>query len=273
MLARRRRTQLNRALSKLGLCSRGMAEAWIADGRVRVNGKPAESPEQWVELGVDRIEVSPAPGAAGNTAAGRPPTGRGRSAGRGREAASVPSVASAPIVPVYLALHKPPGYVTTRSDELGRKTIYDLLPPEWAGGWIFAVGRLDRDSEGLLLLTNDGSWSDRLTDPARHVPKVYRVKLDGKPGPADLERFRNGIELDGSHTAPAGVEPETGGWYRVTLTEGRNRQIRRMFHVLGYKVKRLVRISIGPLGLGDLAPGAVRRLGPKEAKGLAPGSD
>lgn len=244
MLARRQRTQLSRALSKLGLCSRGTAAAWIAAGRVRVNGRPAASPEQWVELGADRIEVGPGPG---------------------------PAPGNAPVTPagrVYLAMHKPPGYVTTRSDELGRKTVYDLLPPAWAGGWIFPVGRLDKDSEGLLLLTNDGAWSDRLTDPARHVAKVYRVKLDRKPGPADLARFRSGIELDGETTAPAGVEHESGGWYRVTLTEGRNRQIRRMFQALGCKVRKLMRVSIGPLALGDLGPGAVRELAAAEVAAL-----
>lgn len=245
MLARRKRTQLNRALSKLGLCSRGVAAEWIAAGRVRVNGKPAHSPEQWVDLEEDRIEALPAPG--------EHPEGNER---------------VTPDRRAYLAMHKPPGYVTTRSDELGRKTVYDLLPPEWAGGWVFPVGRLDKDSEGLLLLTSDGTWSDALTDPARHVPKVYRVKLDGRPGPADLERFRAGIPLDGKPTAPAGVEAEGAGWYRVTLTEGRNRQIRRMFHALGYKVKRLVRVSIGPLALGDLAPGGVRELSARERDSL-----
>lgn len=245
MLARRR-TQLNRALSKLGLCSRGVAAAWIAAGRVRVNGKPAVSPEQWVELGADRIEALPAPEGGEKGGKGEAPAGR-----------------------VYLALHKPPGYVTTRSDELGRKTVYDLLPPAWAGEWIFPVGRLDKDSEGLLLLTNDGAWADALTDPARHVAKIYRVKVDGKPGPADLERFRTGIELDGAPTAPAGIEPEGAGWYRVTLTEGRNRQIRRMFHALGYKVKRLVRVAIGPLELGALAPGQARALSGRESESLA----
>jgi 23S rRNA pseudouridine2605 synthase len=169
---------------------------------------------------------------------------------------------------VYLAMHKPPGYVTTRSDELGRKTIYDLLPPEWRGDWIFPVGRLDRDSEGLLLLTNDGAWADGLTDPARHVAKVYLVKLDRKPGPVDLERFRTGIDLDGRPTAPAGVAAEGGDWYRVTLMEGRNRQIRRMFHALGYKVKRLVRISIGSLEMGEMASGSVRALSGAEADAL-----
>jgi 23S rRNA pseudouridine2605 synthase len=246
MLARRQRTQLNRALSKLGLCSRGQAAAWIAEGRVRVNGEAAVSPEQWVELGADRIEV------AGGETVGM--------VGQGNAPAT-------PATRIYLALHKPPGYVTTRKDELGRKTVYDLLPPEWGGDWIFPVGRLDRDSEGLLLLTNDGAWADRLTDPARHVDKVYLVKLDRKPGPAELERFRSGIELDGTWTAPANVEAE-GGWYRVTLTEGRNRQIRRMFHALGCKVKRLVRVSIGPLELGDLASGSARALSAREAKAL-----
>jgi 23S rRNA pseudouridine2605 synthase len=264
VLARRQRTQLNRALSKLGLCSRGTAAAWIASGRVRVNGVPALSPEQWVELGADRIEVAPEAreggGAGPRTSAVSGP----------RPAAPVPRAKAVPgrAAPVYLAMHKPPGSVTTRSDELGRKTVYDLLPAEWSGGWIFPVGRLDRDSEGLLLLTNDGAWADRLTDPARHVPKVYLVKLARKPGPVDLERFRAGIDLDGRRTAPAGVEAEGRGWYRVTLTEGRNRQIRRMFHALGCKVKRLVRVSIGPLELGELAPGAVRALAPGEAEGL-----
>lgn len=279
MLARRR-TQLNRALSKLGLCSRGTAAGWIAAGRVRVNGKTALSPEQWVELGSDRIEVAP-----GEPGTGKPsrkadgpakgfeaPSSKGRDSrdpvpdplSRGHRGNLHDSLAGS----LYLALHKPPGYVTTRSDELGRKTVYDLLPPDRRDGWLFPVGRLDKDSEGLLLLTNDGAWADALTDPARHVPKVYRVKLDRKPGPVDLERFRTGIVLDGSKTAPAGAEPEGGGWYRVTLTEGRNRQIRRMFHALGYKVKRLVRVSIGPLGLGDLEPGRLRDLTAEEADAL-----
>ncbi len=263
MLARRQRTQLNRALSKLGLCSRGLAAAWIAGGRVRVNGEAAVSPEQWVELGADKIEV-----AADESGGPVPIPARAiLPAGPDNEAEGNAPVTQAPRV--YLAMHKPPGYVTTRSDELGRKTIYDLLPPEWRGGWIFPVGRLDRDSEGLLLLTNDGAWADRLTDPARHVPKVYRVKLDRRAGPSDLDRFRTGIDLDGRPTATAGVAAEGGDWYRVTLTEGRNRQIRRMFHALGYKVKRLMRVSIGSLELGERAPGTVWPLTGPEAEALS----
>lgn len=238
-----KRTQLNRALSKLGLCSRGEAARRIAAGEVKVNGKVVRDPEAWVELGRDRIDAA------------------------GREGAEAPKAAQAP--GLYFRMHKPAGYVTTRSDELGRKTVYDLLPAEAAASWVFPVGRLDKESEGLLLLTNDGPWSDRLLDPASHVDKVYRVKLDGKPLAEELERFRSGLVLDGRKTLPAGVEAEGASWYRVTLGEGRNRQIRRMFHALGYKVKRLVRISIGPLELGDLASGEVRPLERKWVEALA----
>lgn len=261
-MAQSKRTHLNRALSKLGLCSRGVAERWIAEGRVSVNGVRADSPELWVDLGNDRIEVAPE---SAGSASGSPEP---ESVSPG-ETTVVPEPGTAPYrEPVYLALHKPAGYVTTRSDELGRKTVYDLLPESQAGGWLFPVGRLDKDSEGLLLMTNDGEWANLLTDPEFHVEKTYRVKLDGKPREEELQRFRTGIELDGSRTLPAKVEPEGAGWYRVVLTEGRNRQIRRMFHALGYKVKRLVRVSIDTLELGDLAEGATVALEPERVEAL-----
>ncbi len=225
MLAESKRTHLNRALSKLGYCSRTVGDQWIALGRVRVNGNKATDPEQWVELGTDNIEVT------------------------GIEA---------PRNHVYFLLHKPPGYVTTRSDELGRKTVYDLFPKETA--WIFPVGRLDKESEGLLFLTDDGEWANLLTDPAFHLEKEYRVKLDGNPLPHQLESFRNGMPLEGRLTLPAKVMAENGGWHRVVITEGRNRQIRKMFHALGYKVKRLIRVRIGSFELGDLQLGKVRVL-------------
>jgi 23S rRNA pseudouridine2605 synthase len=262
VLAQSKRTQLNRALSKLGLCSRGVADRWIADGRVSVNGARADSPEQWVDLGKDRIDVAPESGGKA-TGAGEP-----ESVPRD-EATAVPDTGTAPPrEPIYLALHKPAGYVTTREDELGRKTVYDLLPRSQAGGWLFPVGRLDKDSEGLLLMTNDGEWANLLTDPEFHVEKAYRVKLDGRPLEEELERFRKGIDLDGSVTLPAKVEAEGQGWYRVVLTEGRNRQIRRMFHALGYKVKRLVRVSIDAFELGDLAEGASAALDPAQVEAL-----
>ncbi len=227
-----KRTQLNRALSKLGLCSRTTANGWILAGRIKVNGKIAASPEQWVELGKDEITVE---GLAPNAV----PKRRAH---------------------VYLCVNKPAGFVTTRSDELGRKTVYDLLPPHLSSDWIFPVGRLDKDSEGLLLMTDDGEWADRLTDPLFHVEKTYRVKLDRKPKEEDLRAFRAGLDLAGKRTLPAQVIAENGMWVRAILREGRNRQIRRMFHDLGYKIKRLIRIAVGPLLLGDLKPGGSKIL-------------
>jgi 23S rRNA pseudouridine2605 synthase len=270
VLADTKRTHLNRALSKLGLCSRGVAALWIAEGRVSVNGIRAEDPEQWVDLGKDRIQVAPEDGAS--VVPNSSGLAAGSASGSADDAASGVEPASGSVDPtrprVYLILNKPAGFVTTRSDELGRKTVYDLLPEAYAGGWLFPVGRLDKDSEGLLLMTDDGEWSNLLTDPDFHVEKIYRVKLDAKPREEELRLFRAGIVLDGSATLPAGVEPEGGSWYRVRLTEGRNRQIRRMFHELGYKVKRLVRVAIGDLELGDLAEGAVSELPPERVEGL-----
>jgi 23S rRNA pseudouridine2605 synthase len=245
---------------------------------VSVNGLRAEDPEQWVDLGKDDIRIDPEAGEAnpaGGAAidSGAAPRASRTSADRG--GSGTDSAVGTPSIPidaarprVYLILNKPAGYVTTRSDELGRKTVYDLLPEAYAGGWLFPVGRLDKDSEGLLLMTDDGEWSNLLTDPDFHVDKIYRVKLDARPREDELQRFRAGIELDGTATLPAGVEPEGGTWYRVRLTEGRNRQIRRMFHALGYKVKRLQRVAIGGFGLGDLPEGAVAELPPERVEGL-----
>ena len=233
-----------------------MADSWIMAGRVRVNGTVTVDPEFWVEIGTDNIEVD---GLA--TAPAEPKRGH-----------------------VYILMHKPAGYVTTRSDELGRKTVYDLLPAilrtnagsksgqssksDVAGQWIFPVGRLDKESEGLLLLTDDGEWANLLTDPAFHMGKTYRVKLDKKPMEHELVAFRSGLMLEGRLTLPAGVREEEGGWYQVVITEGRNRQIRKMFHALGYKVKRLVRIAIGSLELGGLPVGETRLLEPIDTEKL-----
>jgi 23S rRNA pseudouridine2605 synthase len=230
------RVQLHRALSKLGWGSRTQAWDWIRAGEVRVDGRVVTDPLTWVDLGRQKIVR------AGQSAA--------------------------PARSLTLALHKPFGVVTTRSDERGRRTIYDLLPPGLP--WLFPAGRLDADSEGLLILTNDSMLSVRLTDPAHHIPKIYRVSVRGQPTAATLQAFRRGMVLRDGPTRPVPLHVvETGADFAVVdlvLTEGRNRQIRRMWAAHGHKVRRLVRLAIGGYQLGDLAPGAVRRLGPTDVQ-------
>jgi 23S rRNA pseudouridine2605 synthase len=167
-------------------------------------------------------------------------------------------------------MHKPAGIVTTRSDERGRSTVYDLLKDQ--GRWLFPVGRLDRDSQGLLLFTNDTQWADGLTDPKSKIPKVYEVQLDREFEDPDLERFRSGVILDdGYRTLPAKIKrlPRTGGYcVEVAITEGKNRQVRRMMAALGYDVKSLIRTRIGPVSLSGVREGGVRPLTTDEIRSL-----
>lgn len=172
---------------------------------------------------------------------------------------------------LVLALHKPAGYITSRTDPRGRPTVYDLLVdfPEW----VFPVGRLDRDSSGLLILTNDHRLGHRLTDPGHHVPKTYHVEVEGIPSPEVLDVLAEGVPLEDGLTRPAGVRPigaPRGGatWLEIILTEGRNRQIRRMCAALGHDVRTLVRVAIGPLRVGDLPSGAYRALSTAEVDSL-----
>ncbi|MBY0227737.1 MAG: rRNA pseudouridine synthase [Gemmataceae bacterium] len=216
------RTQLHRAMSKLGLGSRGQAWGWIVAGRVRVEGRVVRDPLAWVDLS-QRITLD--------------------------DEAPIP-------VLLALALHKPPGVVTTRKDERGRRTVFDLLPE--GTPYLHAAGRLDADSEGLLVLTNDGALSSRLTDPERHVPKTYRLEVEGDPTEAVLEKLRRGVVLDDGPTRPAEARRLGAGVVELVLTEGRNRQARRMLQAVGHPVRRLVRTAIGGLLLGDLPPGGHR---------------
>jgi 23S rRNA pseudouridine2605 synthase len=231
-----RRVQLHRALSKLGWGSRTQAWGWIRAGEVCVDGRVSTDPLTWVDLDRQRIT-------------------------RQGAAAASPSA-------LTIALHKPRGIVVTRSDERGRRTVYDLLPPNLP--WLFPAGRLDADSEGLLILTNDSALAVRLTEPAHAIPKTYHVTLNLMPAESDLQRLRKGVTLSNGVTRPARVRrvasPSGVPLVEFVLTEGRNRQIRRMCTAIGRKVSRLVRVAIGSYPLGDLAAGSHRPLGAADVR-------
>jgi len=225
---------LERVLSKAGLGSRSEARRWVGEGRVKVNGKVAGNPDQWVDLERDAITVDDKPLA--------------------QEART------------YLLLHKPAGFLTTYHDPQGRKTIYDLLPDRER--YLFPVGRLDLDTSGLLILTNDTDFAERLTNPEYKVPKTYFVKATRKLSDEDLDRLRGGIELRDGPTRPALVTRLREREFEITITEGRNRQVRRMVEALNAKVAKLVRIAIGPIAVGGLEPGTTRELTAEEVRKL-----
>lgn len=230
---------LERVLSKAGLGSRTEARRWIGEGRVRVNGKVAGSPDCWVDLERDRVTLD-----------GKPVRPRRRA---------------------YLLLYKPKGYLTTHKDPEGRPTVYDLL--SGLDEWVFPVGRLDLDTSGLLLMTNDAQFAERITNPAYKVPKTYLVKASTLLSDEQLEKLRRGVVLADGPTAPARVTrlrdsgPRT--FFEITITEGRNRQVRRMVEALGAKVLKLVRTRIGTLEIGGLPIGKYRALSAAEVKSLA----
>ncbi|HEY4485308.1 MAG TPA: pseudouridine synthase [Nitrospiria bacterium] len=235
-----RNVSLARALSKMGFTSRKLARELIESGRVTVNGRPLKNPE---------VRVDP-----------------------DREAIRVDGQIVRPAGRVYLMMHKPKGVVTTRSDERGRMTVYALLSMT---EWVFPVGRLDRDSSGLLLLTNDTQWGNSIAAPDSKISKVYQVRLDRAISPEDLSRLASGVTLeDGVKTLPARARqlPTKETEYRIelTLTEGMNRQVRRMCKALEYRVLELIRVRIGGLELGSLPPGGVRPLTPDEVRRLGP---
>jgi 23S rRNA pseudouridine2605 synthase len=221
-------------LAAAGYGSRRACEELIASGRVTVNGEVAVLGRR-VDPEVDRIEVD------GNPAPTRPGL-------------------------VHYLLNKPPGVVTTASDPHGRPTVVALVP---AAPRVFPVGRLDADSEGLLILTNDGDLAHRLTHPRHGVEKEYLVHVRGGALRAgDLRRLRDGVELDDGVTAPARVSQPAPAVLRITIHEGRNRQVRRMCEAVGHPVARLVRVRIGAVRDPRLAPGAWRALTPAEVRGL-----
>jgi pseudouridine synthase len=222
--------RIQKLLARAGVGSRRKCEQMIVDGRVRVDGVPAILGQK-ADPSRARVELD-----------GKPVR---------LDAAN----------PVYVAVYKPRGVLSTTRDDRGRRTVRDLIP---LPGHLFLVGRLDRASEGLVLLTNDGELTDRLTHPRYQHSKEYHVLLDGPLDETALRRWRRGVELDGRRTVPAKVQvldrQETFTWVRVVLREGRNRQIRRVAEILGCPVARLIRVGIGPVRLGDLRPRRWRHL-------------
>jgi 23S rRNA pseudouridine2605 synthase len=229
---------LERVFSKTGAGSRTDARSWIGAGRVRVNGAIVRNPDQWIDLDRDRVTLDDEPlRAAAKT---------------------------------YILLYKPKGYLTTYRDPEHRPTVYDLLQD--AGRWLSPVGRLDLDTSGLLLLTNDTDFGERIMNPDHKVPKTYQVKAATLLTDEQLDQLRNGVALNDGPTRPAAVRRlRDSGRHthlEMTITEGRNRQVRRMLEAVDSRVLKLVRTAIGPLSIGDLPIGKWRELSPEEVKGL-----
>jgi pseudouridine synthase len=201
-----------------------------------VNGKLTRNPDLWVDMARDRVRFDDRPLAA-------------------RER-------------LYLLLYKPTGYLTTYKDPTGRPTVYDLIAD--VGTFLSPVGRLDLDTSGLLLMTNDNQFAERVTNPESHVPKTYLVKASLVLTDAQLQQLRDGIDLADGPTRPATVRRvrDSGKYthFEITLTEGRNRQVRRMVEALGARVLKLVRVKVGPVGIGTLPIGKWRMLTPAEVK-------
>ena len=232
--------RLQKVIAQAGLASRRKAEWLMAQGRVTVNGKTVTTLGTSVDPAVDIVVVD------GRRLPHRAPL-------------------------LYILLHKPRGYVTTSNDERRRATVFDLLKRQ--SDRLFAVGRLDVNSEGVLLLTNDGRLAHRMMHPSHRIPRTYEVKIQGVISDRDIEHMRRGVVLDDGKTLPARVEvirrAEKSCWLRLTLYEGRHRQIHRMLQRCGgHTVKRLQRVAMGPLTVAGLAVGDWRPLEPFEVTRL-----
>lgn len=229
---------LERVISKAGLGSRTEARRWIHQGRVQINGKVVQHPDAWVDMARDRVKFD-----------GRPLTVAER---------------------LYILLYKPTGYITTYKDPEGRPTVYDLLPD--VKTFVSPVGRLDLDTSGLLLMTNDTQLAERVTNPDSHVPKTYLVKASKRLTEEQLQQLRDGVQLSDGPTRPATVVRlrDSGKYthFEITLTEGRNRQVRRMVEALDAVVLKLVRVQIGSLRIGSLPIGKWRHLTAEEVAAL-----
>lgn len=253
---------LDRVLSRMGLASRTAAREAILSGRLKVNGRVVRDPDCWVRPNRDFIQFD------------------GNRVKRVRK--------------IYLLLYKPKGVITSHGDPSGRKTVYDVLKekeslaaPNEDMRWVSPVGRLDQDTSGLLLMTNDTDFADFITSPESQVPKTYLVKVSGLLGDEVISKLAAGVEMKrGDRAQPVSVR-RTGDrgkytWLEIVLTEGKNREVRRMIEAVGFKVLKLVRTRIGPLTLAGLEVGKWRTLAGQEISGLkkfrhpaasAPGND
>jgi 23S rRNA pseudouridine2605 synthase len=229
---------LERVISKAGLGSRTEARRWIADGRVRVNGKTIQTPDYWVDFARDKVMLDGKPVRAGKK--------------------------------IYLLLYKPKGYLTTHKDPEGRPTVYDLISDITV--WVVPVGRLDLDTSGLLILTNDTQFAERLTNPDHKIPKTYQLKASTVLTDQQIDQLRKGVTLADGPTRPAIVnrlrDAAKYTFLEITITEGRNRQVRRMVEAVGSKVLKLVRIAIGGVRIGELPIGKHRELTEEEVSHL-----
>jgi 23S rRNA pseudouridine2605 synthase len=232
---------LQKLIARAGLASRREAERWIREGRVTVNGRPVVELGAQADPHTERVQVD-----------GKP---------------LLPSAS-----PAYFVLHKPAGVVTSARDPQGRRDLTEWLSPLRKIGRLFSVGRLDFHSQGLLLLTTDGELAYRLAHPSFGVAKRYQVKIGGIPREEELVRLRTEIQLDDGWTAPASAHVINSSgkkaWIEVEIHEGKNRQVRRMFEALGYRVEKLLRVGYGPVRLGSLHPGEIRPLAPAEVAAL-----
>lgn len=222
--------RLQKFISRAGFASRRKAEAMIRDGLVAVNGRTTT--EMGVKIDPERDVVT-----------------------IGGEQLALEDAR------IYILLNKPKGVVSTLSDNFDRPIVTDLVPLKKR---VYPVGRLDYDSRGLLLLTNDGDLANRLTHPRHHVSKTYLVTASGVLSPSEIRHFEQGVDIGGCITAPCKIQASGKNRYRIVLKEGKNRQIRRMFEALGHQVVDLQRISIGNIRLGDLEEGSWRHLTPDE---------
>lgn len=231
---------LERVISKAGLGSRTEARRWIHQRRVKVNGRIVENPDHWVDMERDQVSMDDAPLER-----------------RSR---------------LYVLLYKPTGYITSYKDPDGRPTVYELIKD--IDTFISPVGRLDLDTSGLLLMTNDTQLAEAVTNPDSHVPKTYLVKSSKVLTDDQLQQLRDGLTLSDGPTRPAAVTRlrDSGKYthFEITLTEGRNRQVRRMVEALDAKVLKLVRVQLGPLRIGQLPIGKWRELTPAEVDSLRP---